>query len=187
MKQVIKIKPPRLWLLIVKVKSLWMQVFLQIPTLKKNPQPKLMRNNLFQRSLMPQRTTRMICNCKYPSLPEMMPSTWVQCLWDHQNPNQQEWSSIPVLNILPSHPHYVTTKLLVTLNSRSMIHSQALSCKETNWTKDAKLKHMTWKNQNLIKSSQRHHLSWHMVQLNSKVSFGKIMLASSHSRAPQQN
>jgi hypothetical protein len=81
----------------------------------------------------------------------------------------------------------VMIKLQVTLNSRNMIHCQALSCRETNWTKDARLKHMTWKNQILIKSFQRHPPNWPMVQPNFKVSFGKIMPVFNHLRVLKQS
>lgn len=187
MKQVVKTKHLPIWQLIKQVKLLSIQVFPQIPTTKNKTKPKLMRNNWFQRSLMPQRITRMICSCKYPWLPETMPCTWVQSLWDHPNLSQQESCSTQALNILPSHPHSAMTRLPVTLNSRSMIHSQAPSSRETNWMKGAKLKHMTWKNLTPIRFSQRHLPSWPTAQPSSRVSYGKITAAFSHSRAQQQN
>lgn len=175
MRQIIKIQLPQIWQLIHKVKSLLILVLLQMQTLINRLKLKYMRNNLFQRSLMPQRITRMICSCRYHLHLETMQSTWVLYLWDLQKVSPQELSSILDLNILPSLAHFVMIKLPVTLNSRNTIHYQAPSCRETNWMRDAKLKHMIWKSPIPIRSSQRLLRNLHMAQLSSKVSFGKII------------
>ena len=182
MKQLLKIKLPIPWQLILKVKSHLILVLLRSQTLTLRIKPNYTRNNLFQRSLTPPRITRMICNCRYHLLPETMQSTWVPYIWDHQKVNLLESFLILALNISLSPVPSVMIKLPVTLNSKNMIHCQAPSSRETNWTKDARLKPMIWKNQIQIRSSQRHLQSWHTVQLNSKDSFGKITLVSNHLR-----
>jgi len=136
---------------------------------------------------MPQKIIRTIYNCKYHLHPEMMPYTWELCTWDHPRVNLQELFSILVQNILPSPPHFVMIKPPETSSSRSMIHSQAHSFKETNSLRGAKLKHTTWKNQTPIRFFQKHPRSLLMDQQSCKDLFGKTMPVSNHLKAQPPN
>ena len=122
----------------------------------------------------------MICNFKSHWRAEMMPFTWELSIWALQTVNQPRWCSTLVVSTWPSPPLCATIKLQVTSNLRNMTHSQVLSCKETNWTRDARPRHTTCINLTLIRYFQKHHQSLHMAQPNSKDSSGKITLASSH-------
>jgi len=146
-----------------------------------------MKSNLSQRLLMSQRIIRTIYNCKYHSHPEMMPSIWGPCIWDLLRVSQLEWSSIPGLNILLSPLPCVMTRLQETSSSRSTTHSLDPSFRETNWMKDAKRKHMTWKNPTPTRFFQKLHPNWPTVQPNCKDLFGKTMPVSNHWRAQLPN
>ena len=132
MKLIINNKPLLISQSIQKVKFLLIIALPQIVSLKPSILKKRMKSNLFQRLLMPQKIIRTIYNSKYPLHPEMMPSIWVLSTWDHLRVNPPELSLIPVQNILPLPLPFVMTRLLETSSSRSMIHSQALLCRETN-------------------------------------------------------
>ena len=128
----------------------------------------------------------MICNFKSHWRAEIMPSIWELSTWALQTVNQPKLCSILVASTLPSPPPSVMIKLQVTSNSRNMTHSQVLSFKETNLTRDARPRHTTCINLTLIRFSQKHLQSSHTDQPNSRDSSGKIMLASSHSTTPQE-
>ena len=108
------------------------QAFPQQLNLKTNILQKRMKSSLSQRLLMHQKIIKTIYNCKYHLHPEMMPFIWALCTWDHQRVSLLGWCSILAQNILPSPLHSVMTKLPGTSSSRSTIHSQALSFRETN-------------------------------------------------------
>ena len=129
----------------------------------------------------------MICNFKSHWPAETMLFTWEPSIWALQTVNQPRWCSTLVVSTWPSPPLFAMIKHQVTSNSRNMTHSQALSCKETNWTRDARPRHTTCINLTLIRSSQKHHQSLHTAQPNSRDSSGKITLASSHlTTAPEK-
>ena len=87
--------PNKSWVLMPKVQSVWMLVSLL--TLLNNQC--LRRNNSLARLVTKLRTTRMILICKFLSLVEMMPYTWVQSGWEALTLNQPRLSSILVPNI----------------------------------------------------------------------------------------
>lgn len=157
MKLIINNKPLPTSQSIQKVKFLLIIALLLILNLRTSILKKRMKSNLSLRLLMPQKIIRTIYNCKYPLHPAMMPSTWVQCTWVRQRVNPLELCSIRAQNILPLPLHSVMTRLQETSSSRSTIHSQAPSFRETNWMKGAKHKHMTWKNPTPTRFFQRHH------------------------------
>ena len=128
----------------------------------------------------------MICNFKSHWRAEMMPFTWEPSIWALQAVNQPKLCSTPVASTLPSPQLSVMIKLQVTSNSRNMTHSQVLSYKETNWTRDARPRHTTCINLTLIRFFQKHLQSSLTDQPNFKDSSGKITLACSHWTTPQE-
>lgn len=153
-----------------------------MPNQRANMASRLTKSSLSLKSQTPQKIIKTIYNFKYHLLLVMMLFTWVLCTWDHQRVKPQGLSSTLVLSILPSLLHYVMTRPQETLSSRNMILCQDPSFRETSWTNDARLRLMTWRSQTPTRSFQRHHPSLLTVQPNSKVSFGKTMLVSSHLR-----
>ena len=128
----------------------------------------------------------MICNfkCHWPA--ETTPSTWEPFTWDLQTVNQPKWCSTLVASTWPSPLLFATIKPQVTSSSRNTTRYQVHSCKETNWTRDARPKHTTCINLTLIRFSQKHHQSLHTDQRSCKDSSGKTTRASSPSTTPQE-
>jgi len=170
--------------LIQRVKFLLIIVLLPILNPKTSILKKRMKSSLFLKLLMPQKITRTIYSYKFHLLQEMMLYIWVPCIWDLQRVNQPELCLILDQNTLLSHLLSVMTKHQVTSSSRSTTRYQVPSFKETNWMKDARLRHMIWKNLIPIRFFQKPLQNWPMDLLNCKDSFGKTMPVSSHWKAP---
>lgn len=128
----------------------------------------------------------MICNfkCHWPA--EMTPFTWVPYTWALQSVNQPKWCSTLVVSTWPSPQLFATIKPPETSNSRNTTHYRVPSCKETNWTRDARPKPTTCINLTLIRFFRKPHQSWLTAPPNCKDSSGKITHASSLWATPQE-
>lgn len=147
--------------------------------------------SLSAKQLMLLRTIRMTFNFRFLLIVEMMPSISVPFIWDHQIPNQLELFSTQDRSIWLLPVFFVMMRLLATTSSKSMTHSQEDSSREIKPIRDARPWLMICTNLNQTKSSRRLPRSSPMDQLSSKVSYGRTILASNHSRAtlrlPQNN
>ena len=132
---------------------------------------------------IPLRITETIYNSRSHLIVRMMPSISEQFIWDLQSLNHQEWFSIQVQSIWLSPPFFAMTRLLETINSRSTILSKECLSKEIRTTRDARLCPTICTSPTQTKSCLRPPPSWLMDQPSFKVSYGKIILASNHSRA----
>jgi len=173
-------KPMRTWVLTLNPKLTLIPVF--HPQLRVNRRllikPKLKLSNWYQRQLINLKITRMICSFKSLLPAETMQYIWALFTWDHLLVSQQELSSIQAQSTWPSPVRSVMIRLQETSSSKSMIHYQAHSYKETSWPKDAALRLMTCTSQTPIRSFLKLLQSWLTDQPSSKVSSGKTMLAS---------
>jgi len=147
---------------------------------RKVERPAFMPPSSSARSPMPQKTIEMTFSFRSHSIVEMMPFILVPSIWDLQQVNQQESFSILDLSIWPSLVCFVTMRLLATTSSKSTIHCPEASCRGTKLTRDVRQWLTTCINQNQTKFCQRHHPSLPMDPLSYKVSYGRIILASSH-------
>ena len=116
---------------------------------------RLMLLNSYLKKLMPVRIKRMIWLYRFHWTAETTLFIWVQFTWDLQFLNQQELFSILVQSISPLPVLSVMTRPQEISNLRNTIHSQALSFKETNLTKDAAPLLMTCINLTPTKSSPK--------------------------------
>lgn len=142
--------------------------------------------NWSQKLLICQKIIKMIFNSKFHFKVKMMQYISEQYLWDLQQVNQQELYLILALSTWQLHQSFVMMKLQEITNLRNMTHFQVDSLLVTKCIKDVKQWHMICTNQTQIKFFQKLHQNLHMVQLNFKVSFGKIIHVFNHSKGPIQ-
>ena len=130
--------------------------------------------------LMLLRTIKMTFSFRFLLIVEMMPSISVPYTWDHQIPNQLESFSIQDQSIWLLPVFFVMMRLLATTSLRSMTHYQEDSSKEIKLTRDARPWLTICTSLSLTRFFLRLHPSSLTDLLSSKVSYGKIILASSH-------
>ena len=136
--------------------------------------------NLSAKLPMLPRITRMTYNSRSPSTVEMMQFISVPFIWDLQTPSQRESCSILDRNTWPLPVFFAMMRLLAITNSRNTIHFQEDSFKEIKPTRDARPWLMICTSLSQIKSSRKPLPNSHMDQPSSKVSYGRITLASNH-------
>ena len=140
----------------------------------------LMLLSLSVKLLMLLRITETICNFRFHLIVETMQFIWVPSTWDLQSVNQQESSSILDQSTWPSLVCFAMTRQLATTNLRSMTLFPAASSKEIKPTRDARPWLMICTSLSQTRFFPRLHPSSPTDLPSSKVSYGKITLASSH-------
>ena len=128
------------------------------------------------------KTTGTIFNFRFHLTAETMPFISVLSIWDLPILNQLELCSILDQSISLSHLFFAMTRLPATTSSKSTTHCPEVLFKETKPIRDARPWLTTCTSLTPIRSFPRLHPSLLMDLLNFKVSYGRTIHASSHSR-----
>ena len=126
------------------------------------------------------RTIEMTFSFRSHLIAETMQFTSVQSIWVPQILRKLALCSILDRNTWPSLVYFVMMRQQETTSSRSMIHCLVVSSKETKPTRDARLWLTICTSPSQTRFCQRPHLNLPTDQPSSKVSYGRITLASSH-------